>query len=118
MAKRPADPYERIKEELNGLRPVADTIEVPVGELGEPRTSWVPTVLGVPYVDTKRQWRDGVYHIHLTRSGNYRVHRDRYDPKVQPVRHLLFDASKTLGAITFGVGVGIGFLGRALLRRR
>lgn len=82
--------YESICEELLVRSPRKTKIEVPKDLIGDPLPAWRRSI-GWPNRDTVRQFRDGVFHIHETSKGTYRIHRDAVDPQESPVLHLLFD---------------------------
>ena len=52
---------------------------------------WERSTINVPSPGTIASYRRGVFHAHETDT-EWRVHLDRYDPKVHPVWHLIDDA--------------------------
>ncbi len=52
---------------------------------------WVSSPVNVPSPGTIGSYRKGQYHVHET-VNEWRVHLDRYDPKLHPVLHLIDDA--------------------------
>lgn len=52
---------------------------------------WERSVINIPTPGTIASYRKGHYHAHET-VAEWKVHLDRYDPKVHPVLHLLDDA--------------------------
>lgn len=106
--------YDRIREELQQLEPRKDHIEVPREAIGDPKVSWTRSI-GWPHLDTRRQWRDGTLHIHETRRGTYRIHRDEVDPHDSPLGHLLRDSPATL--VGMAMVAGLALTGAALKRR-
>ncbi|MFA4876857.1 MAG: hypothetical protein WC586_05550 [Methanoregula sp.] len=57
--------------------------------------AWKISSINVPSPGTIASYRKGRYHAHETRSG-WRVHLDRYDPKKNPLLHLIDDAPLVL----------------------
>lgn len=67
-------------------------IVIPKGEVTDPLDAgWRMSAINVPSPGTIASFRKGRFHVHETTS-TWRVHLDRYDPKVHPVMHLLDDA--------------------------
>ncbi|WP_321507446.1 hypothetical protein [uncultured Methanoregula sp.] len=54
-------------------------------------TGWVQSRINVPSPGTIASYRKGRYHVHETKT-EWRVHLDRYDPKKNPLLHLIDDA--------------------------
>ncbi len=52
---------------------------------------WKKSRINVPSPGTIASYRKGRFHVHETKS-EWRVHLDRYDPKVHPLLHLIDDA--------------------------
>jgi len=68
--------------------------EITVGKdlVTEPLDSgWERSLINVPTPGTIASFRKGQYHVHET-STEWKVHLDRYDPKVHPFLHLVDDA--------------------------
>lgn len=53
--------------------------------------AWEKSSVNVPSPGTIASYRKGRYHVHET-ADEWRVHLDRYDPKVHPLLHLVDDA--------------------------
>jgi len=67
-------------------------VEVPKVSVTEPLDpDWRRSAINVPTPGTIASYRKGRYHVHETAS-EWKVHLDRYDPKVRPVMHLVDDA--------------------------
>ncbi|MDD4299547.1 MAG: hypothetical protein PHO78_02695 [Methanomicrobium sp.] len=62
-----------------------DSVTDPLGE------DWDKSALNVPSPGTIASFRKGQYHVHETRT-EWKVHLDRYDPKIHPIMHILDDA--------------------------
>lgn len=62
---------------------------------GPPDAGWKASAINVPSPGTIASYRKGQYHAHETRT-EWRVHLDRYDPKVHPLLHLADDAPLVL----------------------
>jgi uncharacterized membrane protein HdeD (DUF308 family) len=58
-------------------------------------TGWVRSHINVPSPGTIASFRKGRFHAHETRT-EWRVHLDRYDPKTNPLMHLIDDAPLVL----------------------
>lgn len=58
---------------------------------GSPGTGWAKSAINLPTPGTIASYRKGQYHVHETAT-EWRVHLDRYDPKVHPLLHLVDDA--------------------------
>lgn len=69
-------------------------LEVPVPKeaVTEPLDSgWEKSAINIPTPGTIASFRKGQYHVHETAT-EWKVHLDKYDPKVHPVMHLVDDA--------------------------
>lgn len=67
-------------------------VEVPKEEVTEPLgDEWLKSDINVPSPETVASYRKGRYHVHETED-EWRVHLDRYDPKKNPLLHLIDDA--------------------------
>ncbi|WP_440951319.1 hypothetical protein [Methanosphaerula subterraneus] len=53
--------------------------------------AWKRSPINVPTPGTIASYRNGQYHVHETKN-EWRVHLDRYDPKIHPILHLIDDA--------------------------
>lgn len=60
-----------------------------------PGPGWHASAINVPSPGTLASYRKGRYHVHETGT-EWRVHRDRYDPTVNPLMHLVDDAPLVL----------------------
>ena len=56
-----------------------------------PGPAWKQSALNIPSPGTIASYRNGQYHAHETQD-EWKVHLDRYDPKVHPLLHLVDDA--------------------------
>ncbi len=72
----------------HGVWEVAIPKESVPGTLG---SGWIKSALNVPSPGTIASYRKGQYHAHETAT-EWRVHLDRYDPKLHPVLHIVDDA--------------------------
>lgn len=54
-------------------------------------TGWERSLINIPTPGTISCYRKGQYHVHETQT-EWKVHLDRYDPKVHPLLHLVDDA--------------------------
>ncbi len=67
-------------------------VEIPKESVTEPLDAgWERSAINVPSPGTIASYRKGHYHVHETET-EWRVHLDRYDPKIRPVMHLVDDA--------------------------
>ncbi len=105
--------YKRICEELRGRRPRRTKVEVPRELIGDPPTTWKEST-GWPNRDTIKQYRDGVFHIHETEAGTYRIHRDAVDPDLAPMKHLIFDMPYLVAAVAIMVVLSVAGAATAL----
>ena len=60
-------------------------------EVTEPLDGWEKSALNLPTPGVIASYRKGQYHVHETEK-NWKVHKDRYDPKDHPFIHLVDDA--------------------------
>jgi uncharacterized membrane protein HdeD (DUF308 family) len=58
-------------------------------------TEWTASGINVPSPGTIASYRKARFHVHETKT-EWRVHLDRYDPKVNPLLHLIDDAPLVL----------------------
>jgi uncharacterized membrane protein HdeD (DUF308 family) len=67
-------------------------VVVPKDTVSEPLdTGWKKSGINVPSPGTLASYRKARYHVHETKT-EWRVHLDRYDPKANPLLHLIDDA--------------------------
>jgi uncharacterized membrane protein HdeD (DUF308 family) len=67
-------------------------VEVPKEAVNEPLDEeWAKSSINLPTPGTIASYRKGQYHVHETAT-EWKVHLDRYDPKVHPIMHLIDDA--------------------------
>jgi len=67
-------------------------VVIPKDTVTEPLdTGWRKSAINVPSPGTIASYRKGRFHVHETKT-EWRVHLDRYDPKKNPVMHLVDDA--------------------------
>ena len=71
-------------------------VVIPKDTVTEPLdTGWVKSGINVPSPGTIACYRKARFHVHETKT-QWRVHLDRYDPKVHPFLHLVDDAPLVL----------------------
>lgn len=114
--------YEEVRARVLRLAP-GETLRVPRETLAPRPAAWRRS-LGLraqgasPFV----QWRDGVVHVHATRT-HYLLHRDTVDAHREPWRHLVEDAPRVARALRRAAWIGIAvaaagaFLAIAAMRR-
>lgn len=67
-------------------------VVIPKEDVTDPLSGdWKRSSINVPTPGTIASYRNGHYHVHETKN-EWRVHLDRYDPKVHPTLHLIDDA--------------------------
>ncbi len=67
-------------------------VAIPKDAVTEPLDNrWIKSGINVPSPGTIASYRKGRFHVHETKT-EWRVHLDRYDPKVNPLLHLVDDA--------------------------
>jgi uncharacterized membrane protein HdeD (DUF308 family) len=77
---------------LEPLRQGVWEVVIPKGMVTEPPDcGWVKSGINVPSPGTIASYRKARFHVHETKT-EWRVHLDRYDPKVNPLLHLADDA--------------------------
>ena len=82
----------RLDDLLGPLEEGIWEVAVPKESVTEPLDGgWERSVINIPTPGTIASYRKGHYHAHET-VAEWKVHVDRYDPKVHPVLHLLDDA--------------------------
>jgi uncharacterized membrane protein HdeD (DUF308 family) len=82
----------RLDEFLEPLHHGVWEVVVPKESFTEPLDSgWERSKINVPSPGTIDSYRKGQYHVHETAT-EWRVHLDRYDPKIHPILHLIDDA--------------------------
>lgn len=86
----------RLDDHLEPLDQGIWEVVIPKEAVTEPLDSgWKKSRINVPSPGTIASYRKGRFHVHETRT-EWRVHLDRYDPKVHPVLHLIDDAPLVL----------------------
>jgi len=77
------------------LQPLSEgvwEVAVPKDSVTEPLDEgWIKSDINVPSPGTVASYRKGRYHVHEMKD-EWRVHLDRYDPKENPLLHLIDDA--------------------------
>jgi len=82
----------KIEDCLEPLNNGVWEVVFPKEEITEPLSDeWIQSPLNVPTPGTIASYRNGQYHVHETKT-EWRVHLDRYDPKLHPMLHLIDDA--------------------------
>lgn len=82
----------RLDDFLEPLNEGIWEVVIPKGEVTEPPdTGWLKSAINVPSPGTIASYRKGRFHVHETKT-EWRVHLDRYDPRKNPVMHLVNDA--------------------------
>jgi uncharacterized membrane protein HdeD (DUF308 family) len=82
----------RLDEFLEPLHHGVWEVVVPKESVTEPLDSgWERSQINIPSPGTIDSYRKGQYHVHETAT-EWRVHLDRYDPKIHPILHLIDDA--------------------------
>ena len=82
----------RLDDFLEPLNEGIWEVVIPKGEVTEPPdTGWLKSAINVPSPGTIASYRKGRFHVHETKT-EWRVHLDRYDPRKNPVMHLVDDA--------------------------
>jgi uncharacterized membrane protein HdeD (DUF308 family) len=67
-------------------------VVIPKDTVTEPLdTGWRKSAINVPSPGTIASYRKGRFHVHETKT-EWRVHLDRYDPRKNPLMHLVDDA--------------------------
>jgi uncharacterized membrane protein HdeD (DUF308 family) len=67
-------------------------VVIPKDTVTEPPDSgWHTSAINIPSPGTIASYRKGRFHVHETKT-EWRVHLDRYDPKKDPLMHLVDDA--------------------------
>ncbi|MDO8873287.1 MAG: hypothetical protein Q7V05_11250 [Methanoregula sp.] len=83
----------------NFLEPLSQgvwEVVIPKDTVTEPLDyGWVKSQINVPSPGTIASYRKARFHVHETKT-EWRVHLDRYDPKVNPLLHLVDDAPLVL----------------------
>ncbi|MFA4860699.1 hypothetical protein [Methanoregula sp.] len=86
----------RLDDLLDPLSQGIWEVEIPKASVTEPLDAgWIRSRINVPSPGTIASFRKGRFHVHETRTG-WRVHLDRYDPKRNPLLHLIDDAPLVL----------------------
>jgi len=82
----------KIEDFLSPLHNGVWEVIIPKDEVTEPLSEqWSKSAINVPTPGTIASYRKGQYHVHETKK-EWRVHLDRYDPKIHPILHLIDDA--------------------------
>lgn len=82
----------RLDDFLGPLHQGVWEITIEKSSVTEPLDSgWEKSAINVPSPGTIASYRKGQYHVHETDT-EWKVHLDRYDPKVHPILHLIDDA--------------------------
>lgn len=82
----------RLDDFLGPLEEGVFEVVVHKSEVTEPLDEgWETSKINLPSPGTIASHRKGEYHVHETKN-DWRVHKDRYDPKEHPVLHLVDDA--------------------------
>ncbi|MDP2796261.1 MAG: hypothetical protein Q8N94_01955, partial [Methanoregula sp.] len=83
----------------NFLEPLSQgvwEVVIPKDTVTEPLDyGWVKSQINVPSPGTIASYRKARFHVHETKT-EWRVHLDRYDPKVNPLLHIVDDAPLVL----------------------
>lgn len=102
----------RLDDFLDPLHHGIWEVTVPKDRVTEPLgTGWERSLINIPTPGTLASYRKGQYHVHETASA-WKVHLDRYDPKLHPFLHLIDDAplllmiADTFAALVAGVRKG------------
>jgi hypothetical protein len=81
-----------IDDYLEPLQEGVWEVVIPKEDVTDPLgDEWKRSSINIPTPGTLGSYRNGQYHVHETRN-EWRVHLDRYDPKVHPALHLIDDA--------------------------
>jgi uncharacterized membrane protein HdeD (DUF308 family) len=56
-----------------------------------PGVEWEKSLINIPSPGVVASYRKGQYHLHETKT-HWKIHLDRFDPKVHPILHLIDDA--------------------------
>jgi uncharacterized membrane protein HdeD (DUF308 family) len=82
----------RLDDFLGPLHQGVLEVPVPKEAVTEPLDpGWEKSAINMPSPGMIASYRKGQYHVHETAT-EYKVHLDRYDPKVHPLMHLVDDA--------------------------
>ena len=82
----------RLDDFLGPLHEGVWEVVVPKDRVTEPLdTGWKKSGINVPSPGTMASYRKARYHVHETKT-EWRVHLDRYDPRANPLLHLVDDA--------------------------
>jgi uncharacterized membrane protein HdeD (DUF308 family) len=86
----------KLDEFLEPLNQGIWEVVIPKDTVTEPLdTGWRTSAINVPSPGTIASYRKGRFHVHETKN-EWRVHLDRYDPKANPLMHLVDDAPLVL----------------------
>ena len=81
----------RLDDYLSPLEEGECEVIVEKEEVTEPLDGWEKSTFNLPTPGVIASYRKGRYHVHETKK-DWRVHKDRYDPKDHPFMHLVDDA--------------------------
>ena len=82
----------RLDDYLQPLEEGIFEVFVDKSEVTEPLDEgWEMSKINLPSPETVASYRKGQYHVHETKD-QWKVHKDRYDPKDHPLLHLVDDA--------------------------
>lgn len=82
----------KIDDYLEPLNNGVWEVAIPKEDVTDPLSDeWKKSPINVPTPGTVASYRNGQYHVHETKT-EWRVHLDRYDPKLHPLLHLIDDA--------------------------
>jgi hypothetical protein len=82
----------KIDDYLDQLHHGVWEVVIPKEDVTDPLSDeWKRSPINIPTPGTIASYRKGQYHVHETKN-EWRVHLDRYDPKVHPTLHLIDDA--------------------------
>lgn len=105
-----SEEFESLLEAANSLRP-GESFTVPKASMPELPPEFEPTVWGTPlwiaHPGSTAQFR-APEALHAYEIGpDWEIHRDRYDPKTEPVGHFFLDAPELPIATAFAALAGI-----------
>ena len=82
----------KIDDYLEQLHQGVWEVVIPKDDVTDPLSDeWKRSPINVPTPGTIASYRNGQYHVHETKN-EWRIHLDRYDPKIHPTLHLIDDA--------------------------
>ena len=98
----------KLEDYARNLRPLEDEVRVEKWQVNEPLDGWYRS-MGVGKPGCIGHLRKGKLHA-LDMGDHWRVHREKVDPAVNPIGHLLVDAPEVaigLGALAL-IGLALG----------